>query len=476
MQVTSGSFVAFVAFALIVYYLLPRRPQNYWLLLVSYAFCITWAWHFAVVLFVVTIVNYFIARRLHSDGQGRKALLWVAIAFNILTLVVFRAGNFFVPNLQQLLSSLGVVTELGVLQILLPLGLSFYIVQNISYQVDVFRGQTKPSGDFVDFALYQAYFPKFLAGPIERADSFLPKLAQQRVVDNEVLARSITLLAVGAFRKIFIADTLTAMIPWDVFQAPANFGAFELWGWLFVYGFALYNDFAGYTSIVRGVSGFFGIELSQNFLQPYFSRNFSEFWNSWHMTLSFWLRDYVYFPTLRSLLRRNRSRTSLLNIVVPPLTTMLVSGLWHGFSLNMLAWGGLHGVYQIGERALSLRGPVVPPDQRPLWRQMLAMGVVFMLVMWAWVPFRLEMPLALQFWQQLLTFGDFGLRYRRLVFAAAYVLIAVTLDVLQRHYRDEVVFLRWPRPVQGFLLATVIFLVVLLSAGTVTTPFVYQGF
>lgn len=476
MQVTSITFVAFVALALVVYYLLPRRPQNYWLLLLSYAFCITWAWHFAVVLLVVTVVNYAVAPRLRSGGQGHKGLLWAAIAFNVVALVVFRTANFFVPQLQLLLSSFGAATELGVLQILLPVGLSFYVVQNISYQVDVFRGQTTPAGNFVDFALYEAYFPKFLAGPIERAGSFLPKLAQQRTVDNGAIARSMTLIAVGAFRKIFVADTLTAMIPWDVFQAPANFGALELWGWLFVYGFALYNDFAGYTSIVRGVSGLFGIELSQNFMQPYFARNFGEFWNRWHMTLSFWLRDYIYFPTLRNLLRRDNRRTGLINIVIPPLTTMLVSGLWHGFSINMLIWGGLHGVYQIGERVLTLRGPVVPPDQRPLWRQLLAMGIVFLLVMWAWVPFRLEMPLALEYWRHLLTFDQFGIRYRRLFFAAVYILVAVLLDLVQYRSHDEVVFLQWPRPVQGFLLATVIFLVVIMSAGGVATPFVYQGF
>jgi alginate O-acetyltransferase complex protein AlgI len=476
MEITSGLFVLAVVTSLVIYYLLPRRPQNHWLLLISYAFCVTWAWHFAAVLLVVTTVNYLIARRLRKGKQSFKGWLWAAIGFNIFTLAVFRLSGFYVSDMEVLLRSLSLASQLGVVQILLPVGLSFYIVENIAYQIDVYRGQIKPADDFVDYALYQAYFPKLLAGPIERAGVFLPKLAQQRVVDNDVLARSFTLIAVGAFRKILIADTLTAMMPWDLFVAPANFGALELWGWLFVYGFALYNDFAGYTSIVRGVSGLFGIEISQNFLQPYFSRNFGEFWNSWHITLSHWLRDYIYFPTLRSLLRRDRRRASVANIVVPPMVTMLVSGLWHGFSLQMLVWGGLHGVYQVAERALSLRGKVVPPDQRPLWRQAVAMGIVFILVMWAWVPFRMEMPVAIDFWQQLLTFDDFGLRYRRLVFAVGYVVVAVALDILQYRYRDEVVFLRWPRLAQSFILATVIFLIIIVSVGTVTQPFVYQGF
>jgi alginate O-acetyltransferase complex protein AlgI len=476
MEITSGLFLLFLIAALLIYYLLPRRPQNYWLLFVSYVFCITWAWEFALVLFVVTAVNFLLGPRLRRDKQGQRSILWLGLAFNVLVLVLFRTADFFVPQLTELFGQLGFEMQLGTLQILVPVGLSFYTVQNISYLLDVYRGQTAAAKDPIDFALYLAYFPKFLAGPIERANSFLPKLGQQRIVDNDVLARSTTLIAVGLIRKLLIADTLTAAIPLDVFEAPRFFSAVELWAWLFVYGFALYNDFAGYTSIVRGVSGFFGIELSPNFREPYFSRNFGEFWNSWHITLSHWLRDYIYFPSLRSLLRRNPSRRNLANIVVPPLLTMLVSGLWHGFSLHMLVWGGLHGVYQIGERVLSLSGPVVPPDRRPKWRQWLAMGIVFILVMWAWVPFRLEMPAAIEFWKQLLTFGEFSLRYRRLVLVAGYVLLSVAIDVIQRYYQDEAAFLRWPRLVQAALLATVIFLTFILSQGSTAEPFVYQGF
>ncbi len=476
MEITSGHFLLFLFATLVIYYLLPRRPQNYWLLIVSYIFCITWSWEVAAVLLFVTAINFLLGHRLRVNDEGRRGLLWLGLGLNVLVLVFFRTADFFVPEMSNLLGQLGVENKLGTLQILLPVGLSFYIVENIAYLVDVYRGQFESTDDPVDFALYLAYFPKLLAGPIERANTFLPKLSQQRLVDNDVLARSFTLIVVGAFRKLLIADTLTAAIPWDVFEAPGNFGAVELWGWLIVYGFALYNDFAGYTSIVRGISWLFGIELSPNFHQPYFSRNFGEFWNNWHITLSHWLRDYIYFPQLRALLRKNPNRRRWSNVIFPPLTTMLVSALWHGFSVHMLVWGGLHGVYQIGERVLSLSGPVVPPDRRPKWRQGLSMGVVFILVIWAWVPFRVEMPVAIEFWQQLLSFGEFSLRYRRLVLVAGYVLVSVLLDIVQRRSQDEVVFLRWPRPVQAALLAVVVFFVLIIAQGDQAEPFVYQGF
>jgi D-alanyl-lipoteichoic acid acyltransferase DltB (MBOAT superfamily) len=397
------------------------------------------------------------------------------IGFNVLILAVFRLGGSYVSDLQAFLFRLGLRSELGVMEILLPVGLSFYTLQNIGYQVEVYRRQMRPAVDFIDFALYQAYFPKLLAGPIERAGAFLPRLEQRRVVDNAALARGVTLIAVGAFRKVIIADALATSVPWDVFVAPANFGAVELWGWLFVYGFALYNDFAGYTSIAQGISGLFGIELSPNFRQPYFSRSLGEFWNSWHISLSHWLRDYVYYPSLRALLRR-RGRAGWLTVIVPPMLTMLVSGLWHGFGSNVLLWGGLHGTYLAAERALAMRGKVVPADRRPKWRQYAAMAVVFLLVMLAWVPFRVELPITLQFWRQLLAFGELDLRYRRLALAATFVLAAVAVDVVQRRYRDEAAFLRWPRPARAFLLAAVILLVVVASLGSTTEPFVYQGF
>ena len=476
MKITSGLFALALFASLAVYYGLPRRAQNYWLLLISYAFCVSWAWHFALVMAVTTAINFGLGQHIYRDGRGRKKLLWMAIGFNVFVLAFFRSSQFFIPELTTWLTNLGVATESGVVQLLLPIGLSFYIVENISYQVDVYRGQVKAAHDLAGYALYQAYFPKLLAGPIERASSFLPKLEQPRVVDNDVLARSFTLIIVGLLRKLIIADSLIASMPEEVFTTPALLSAYELWGWLIVYGFALYNDFAGYTSLVRGISGLFGIELSLNFQQPYFARNFGEFWNSWHITLSHWLRDYIHSPLLRGLLRRNRSRRSVPNIVVPPLMTMLVSGLWHGFSIQMLVWGGLHGVYQIGERVLSLRGPVVPMDRRPWWRQLLAMGVVFVLVMWAWVPFRVEMPVAMQLWRQLLALGSFGLQYKRLVLALGYVIVSFIIDLLQYRYQDEFVFLRWPQLVRAFALATIIFLVIIASTGTISDPFVYQGF
>lgn len=476
MIITSFNFILFTALALVVYHLLHRRQQNIWLLFLSYVFVVTWDWRFALVLGIVTIVNFIIAPRLRTGDQGRRSLLLAGIGFNLLVLIFFRAENFFLQGLETLLESLGVSTGVGGLQVLIPLGLSFYVLQTISYLVDVYRGQVGAEKNWVDFALYLSYFPKIVAGPIERARSFLPKLAQPRTVDDLVIARSIGLIFVGLSRKLLIADSLNAFFLQDVFEIPAKYTPPELFLWMTIYAFAIYNDFAGYTDIVRGVSGFFGIELSPNFRTPYFSRNFTEFWTRWHITLSEWLRDYIYFPLSRTLSRRIPNRRNPVHLIVPPMVTMLVSGLWHGFNLYMLLWGFLHGLYLILERVPTLWRPTVPPPNQPRWRQGLAMIVVFILVTLAWVPFRWGLPAAFDFWSALTNWSSFDIGYRRLIIALPILLASLFLDYLQYHTQDEFAYLKWPRFVRAACMAAILLLVFIVTGGDFQDPFVYQAF
>jgi D-alanyl-lipoteichoic acid acyltransferase DltB (MBOAT superfamily) len=476
MTLTSIQFVLFTVLALGVYYFLPWRFQNYWLLLISYTFVISWDWQFAIVLGVLTVVNFVLAQKLFINNQGQRRLLWLAIGFNVFVLICFRAASFFLPGLEALLGRLGIPTQAGGLQILIPLGLSYYVLQIISYLVDVYRGQLKAERNWVDFSLYLAYFPKLIAGPIERARSFLPKLAQPRVVDNPKIARSALLIFVGMVRKLLIADILTASILLDVFEIPAKYTPPELIGWLVIYAFALYNDFAGYTSIVRGVSGLFGIELSPNFRTPYFARSFAEFWNRWHITLSEWLRDYIYFPLSRALSRRNPGRGDLASLILPPMITMLVSGMWHGLSLHMFIWGGLHGLYQILERVSMWRRPMVPPQNQPIWKQSLSMVTVFTFVILAWIPFRWELPAAFDFWGALLDWSSLAIRYRRVFFVIPFLLGSLVIDLLQYHNEDEFIFLKWPRMAQAACMAFILLLIFMTTGRDFEQPFVYQAF
>lgn len=473
MTLTSLNFAGFAAITLILYYALPHRPQNFLLLAASYLFYLTWSPTFLVVLWAITGIDFVLAQHVRRSGQPDRRMLWLGIGINLAALAFFKYADFFTGDMVRLLRHLGIHTGSGGLEILLPVGMSFYIVAVISYLVDVSRGQVVAAQDLVHFALYLAYFPKLLAGPIERARSFLPKLAEPRVVDNDLMARSFTLIVLGAVRKLVIADTLTSMIPAEVFTRPRGYSAPALVGFLVAYAFALYNDFAGYTNIARGVSGLFGIELSANFRTPYFARNLTEFWNRWHMTFSQWLRDYIYYPTSRALLRRNLSRTNVPNLLIPPMLTMLACGLWHGTGWGFLLWGALHGVYLIVERVLALIRPGLPPQQQPKWRQAAAMLIVFGLVILAWVPFRTSLHTALAYWRGMITFSSLALPPKRLLLL---LIPALWLDWMQARHNDELVFMRWPRLAQAALLALAFLAILVATQVDTSPPFIYQGF
>jgi len=477
MEITSFHFLLFVLGVLIVYHLLPHRAQNYWLLIASYAFYVFWSWKFALLLLAATIFHFELAKRLRRDGKGRPILLWLGVGANVVLFVIFKASSFYLSRLVALLGQMGIQVGLDGLRIVIPLGLSYYVLQNISYLADVYRGQIPASTNWIDFALYLAYFPKMVAGPIERARTFLPILARPRWVDNRALSRSVILIFVGLTRKLLIADLMFAHFPWGAFAVePEAFSKIELIGWLGIYAFALYNDFAGYTSIVRGVSGLFGIELSPNFNTPYFAKNFTEFWNRWHITLSHWLRDYIFFPVNRALARRFGTGNRWQTLVIPPMLTMLVSGFWHGPNWQMLLWGILHGLYLVGERLFMLRRQARPEGQKVRWPSWGSTLIVFILVVLAWVPFAVRIPTALSLWNQLLIGNVFGFRDQGLVFPLMVLIPAIWLDLAQYNKAEEIFFLRQSQFAQATILATAMILILVVTSSDAGQPFVYQGF
>lgn len=473
MSIVSWGFAGFAALLLVIYYLVPARAQVPLLLLGSYAFCLLLGFDFLLVLVGVSLAGFWIGLRLRPGNMRRRLWLWLGIALNLTALAFFKYAGFFVPRLQALASALGFARAAGGLQFLLPVGLSYYTLQSISYLVDVYQGKSAPTTDVVGFALYMAYFPRLVAGPIERAGAFLQQLSRARTVDQAALARSAGLIVIGLVRKIVVADVLNSLIPTLAFQTPTQYPAPALALWLVALVFSIYNDFAGYTSIVRGVSGLFGIELSSNFNLPFFSRSFTELWTRWHISLSQWLRDYVYYPTSRALLRRDRSGRRLATVFAPALATMVASALWHGAYLGILAWGVINGLFMGIERALSLARPSLRPDQQPRWRQWTGRLLVFTLVTLSLVPFRSSLSTSLQFWQQLFTWKGAVVPDCRVLIPMG---IAAFIDWAQFLGRNELVFLHWPRWTQGALLALAVLCIFLVTRVDIQGPFIYQEF
>jgi D-alanyl-lipoteichoic acid acyltransferase DltB (MBOAT superfamily) len=479
MPITSFAFAGFTLAALLVYHRLTGRAKQVWLLLVSLVFFALWDWRFGLVLLALTLVNYWLSLRIASESS--RGTLWLGLGLNLAVLILFRDVFF----------------SWSAYGLLVPIGLSFYFVQVVAYFVDLRMGRMQPERDWLHFTLYLFYFPKVLSGPIERARSFIPRMVQPQTVDAGRVIRSFGLVMAGLVRKLFVADALMALIPDRAFVAPDEFAGQHLAAWLLAYAFALYNDFAGYTSIVRGVSGLFGIELSRNFSRPYFARDFTDFWRRWHISLSEWLRDYIFFPVTRWLMGRFRNRQHIFNLVLPPIITMLVSGLWHGFSWHMLVWGGLHGLYQVVERVVTLGRPARPPDQVPVWRRAAAILVVFSLTALAWLSFRMDLQTAWVYLVSMLSRGQWEamalrpaaadlLRGRGILSWPGYglpdpriflvILPALWLDMQQEKNGDELFYLQWSIwPLAG-LLALAMLLLLLVSGADTQVPFVYQGF
>ncbi len=457
MIVASLDFAAFVAVAATVYHLLDARARAWWLLATSYFFYALCAWRFAPVLAVVTLATWALGRRIARADGYRRHWLAAAIVTIVATLATLRhffrgepfAGPFVV------------------------VGISFYALQAISYLVDVYDRTLPSARPLRDVALYLAYFPKLVAGPIERARDFLPRLDRPHAVDDGAFAAALTSIAVGLTRKLVVADPLAALLTPQAFTAPAGLGAGVLVASLLGYVFVLYNDFAAYTDIVRGVSMLFGIELAPNFAQPFFARSFGEFWSRWHMSLTSWLRAYVYLPLSRALLRRRRRVGTTLPLVVAPMVTMLASGLWHGASLHMLLWGGLHGVYLAAEQlARSLRRDPTAAAARPPARQALVAVMVFAVGTATFSLFRMHTGDALAFWREVLHGGAGAPPSAALIF---YVFLSFGIDWAQ-HRNAADGFLRWPRPVRAAVLSTLGLLWLVMSDRHAVTPFIYGGF
>jgi D-alanyl-lipoteichoic acid acyltransferase DltB (MBOAT superfamily) len=453
MTIVSFRFAAFTACALLAYHALPARLRVALLLVFSYAFCAALGYPQLAILIALTAGNFAIGTRVAAGGSRRRVWLWSGIALNVAMLLALRAFRSGGPAIIA--------------------GLSFYSLQAISYLADTYSGALRAQPAFATFALYLAYFPKLLAGPIERPRAFFERLSAPKPVDDTAVAEAATLIATGMVRKLVIADPLAALLPASAFASPLTLSPGAKAYALAVFGFVLYNDFAGYTAIVRGVSRLFGIELSPNFVRPFFAATFAEFWTRWHISLSNWLRDYIYMPVSRSLLRRNSSLRNVPNLVLPPMAAMLGSGVWHGGSANMMIWGGVHGAYLSAERVAGVWGRRRPPGRPQGWRRVLRIAMVFTLANASLAFFRMETGVALRFFITMFTgLGTESVPAQTLLLMAP----SLWLDWMQSRYGDEHTFDHWPPFARSVLLACVLLLCFLMSRTSAGAPFIYQAF
>jgi D-alanyl-lipoteichoic acid acyltransferase DltB (MBOAT superfamily) len=397
-----------------------------------------------------------------------KAVLAVSVGSQLAILGFFKYFNFFVAGADGLLQSMGFSSSIRTLSIVLPVGISFYTFQTISYTIDIYRGAFLPTRNFVDFALSVAFFPHLVAGPIQRARSLIVQIEKPRVVTVDLWARGLTLFGIGLIRKVAIADPAGALAD-GYFADPGSYPSVPLICGLVLYGLQIYNDFAGYSEMARGSANLMGFDLMRNFRHPYFAANISDFWHRWHISLSTWLRDYLYIPLGGN--RRGRVRTHV-NLI----TTMVLGGLWHGASWNFVAWGALHGGYlSLHHLWRAWRGSHWPaPGTSSLLRRLGGMLAVYVLVTFTWLFFRAhDTATTSAYLHGLFAFvaGGEGAIVPVLVLWA----LTLAIDVPQALADEEVFVLEWPFPAR-VAAATAACLVLLVSGLMKHEPFIYFQF
>ncbi len=480
MWFNSWEFFIFLPLVLGIYYALGFRYQNVFLVGASYFFYGWWDWRFLALIFASTVVDFACSRLMvyghifHKPVQmpkapfRRKKYLIISLVVNLGLLGIFKYFNFFVDSFIAMGATVGLDFDTPILRLIPPVGISFYTFQTLSYTIDVYRGKHDPVGKFIDFSLFVCYFPQLVAGPIERASRLLPQLASKRSVNLDMIKSGVLLILIGLFKKIVIADTAGADVT-RIYENPGAASSLLLYSGVLLFSLQIYGDFSGYSNMARGISRLFGIELMENFQAPYLSRNITEFWRRWHISLSQWLRDYLYISLGGN--RKGKIRT-LVNLML----TMLLGGLWHGASWTYVVWGGLHGVYLVIHRMISSLS--VPRASSSVVFRFFTMvcGVVFTfhLVSVTWVFFRAEsMSQSLVYFEGLLSFRG-GLDIKSLALPVLLVVLLAPLEWIQ-YRKSEVTDLgSFPLPMRSMVYTMMLISIVMQSGNEI--PFIYFQF
>jgi alginate O-acetyltransferase complex protein AlgI len=464
----------FVFFFLLVWGIRSRftnfSAEKWFLLLASYLFYMSWSASYVVLILGASLMDYGVGRLLGViEGPGRrKALLAVSLVLNLGLLCFFKYTNFLAANLSVMCGVFGLHVAPHYYSIVLPVGISFFTFQSMSYTIDVYRRKLQPCLSMRDFLLFVAFFPQLESGPIVRASYFLPQLLQRARATLQEIESGLAQIALGAVKKMVLSDRISPHVDM-IFADPARFDALSLLLGAVGYAIQIYCDFSGYTDMAIGCARILGFRFVENFQMPYSSVNITEFWHRWHISLSTWLRDYLYIPLGGN--RRGTVRTYV-NLMI----TMVLGGLWHGAGWNFIIWGGLHGVGLVAHKLWSSRSSAAPPAGRNFPAEIISRLLTLGLVVGGWIFFRTRsMHDALDFLGRILTWNTAGTRFfspQILTVAAAVVLVHV---MVPKDYNWSLEIPRHKVPVR-ILAYAVLTVLLALFAVTEGAPFIYFQF
>jgi D-alanyl-lipoteichoic acid acyltransferase DltB (MBOAT superfamily) len=477
MLFNSIDFAIFLPIVFILYWLLNRnlKLQNLLIVIASYVFYGWWDWRFLSLIVFSSIVDYTVGIALEKSENKRKRrlLLMTSILVNIGFLGFFKYFNFFTESFTDAFSFLGYKFTSQSLSIILPVGISFYTFQTLSYSIDVYRRKMKPTRDAIAFFAFVSFFPQLVAGPIERATNLLPQFYAKRKFDYTKAVDGVRQILWGLFKKIVIADN-AAVFANDIFSNYADYNGSTLVLGAFFFAFQIYGDFSGYSDIAIGTARLFGVDLMRNFAYPYFSRDIAEFWRRWHISLSTWFRDYVYIPLGGS---RVAKPVVIRNIFI----IFIVSGFWHGANWTFIVWGFLNALYflplMLTKQNRSNLDNVAEGRLLPNFREFIQINVTFLLTTLAWIFFRAEsMTHAFEYLGGIFSTSLFTLPEIRPKFMFVLLFIFLAIEWLQRSKQHalQIHSIRMPRAARWTVYYAIIFII--FYYGAEKQEFIYFQF
>ena len=478
MLFNSIDFAVFLPIVFILYWFVTNRSlksQNLLLVIASYVFYGWWDWRFLGLILFSTLVDYTVGVYLSrtSDEFKRKLLLWTSISINIGLLGFFKYYNFFVESFVTSFSFFGRDIQPNTLDIILPVGISFYTFQTLSYSIDVYRRKLQPTFSFIDFAAFVSFFPQLVAGPIERATNLLPQFYKKRQFEYSKAIDGLRQILWGLFKKVVIADNCATFVN-IIFDDYTNYSGSTLLLGALLFAFQIYGDFSGYSDIAIGTSRLFGFDLKQNFAFPYFSRDVAEFWRRWHISLSTWFRDYVYIPLGGS---KGSKMQQIRNVMI----IFIVSGFWHGANWTFIVWGALNALYFLPlllfERNRIHTNVVAEFSILPSIKEFLRMILTFFLTLLAWVFFRAEnLAEAFGYLGRMFNKSLVSIPQIRPTFLFIFIIIFIIVEWSGRRqlYAIESLWLKYPRALRWFIYYCIVMAAFLY--GGKTEEFIYFQF
>lgn len=458
------------------YYNLKINNRKLLLLISSYIFYGYWDYRFTILLLISTIVDFQLGKKLFAAKENKKKkYLLLSICTNLGILGFFKYYDFFIDSFSSVAALFNQDLDFLHLNVILPVGISFYTFQTMSYTIDIYRGKLKPTNSIVDFSVFVSFFPQLVAGPIERAKNLLPQVAINKLPSRIQISQGIVLIITGLFKKVLIGDTSGRIVD-QVFSQPHLYKSPELLSALVLFSIQIYADFSGYSSIARGTAKILGFELMKNFEQPYLSRNITEFWRRWHISLSSWLKDYLYISLGGN--RRGEFKTYL-NLFA----TMLLGGLWHGASWNFVIWGGLHGLYLAIHKIILNQKKVnaenyVPKNFLGIVKFSLQIFSTYLIVLFTWLFFRAtEFDTSIYFIKKMFYWETSELSTRFYSLSIFYLFVTLTYDFFEYHTKKHTFMLLISnKPFRWGILIAIFIMTLLYMFNTEPLPFMYFQF